>query len=53
MGSIDQSRRQFMQVAGAGVLAAAAAAPATAQLAPPDKQPANLPVPNPDAKKVG
>ncbi len=46
----DSTRRGFLMNAGAGLLAAAV--PAT-QLAPPDKQPPNLDVPEPLGKKVG
>jgi predicted dehydrogenase len=61
----DPTRREFMTTASAGALAAAAAAagaagaagaataPATTQLAPPDKQRPNLNVPRPQDKPVG
>lgn len=49
------SRRGFMETAGAiglGALAAKASGEQT-PLAPPDKQPANLPIPSPPAKTIG
>src|SRR5687767_10837322 len=54
----DPTRREFIKTTSASALAAAAIAaappaPATTQLAPPDKQRPGLNVPKPDKKPVG
>src|SRR4051812_31918247 len=48
----DVSRRQALQAAGLGLIAAAGASGAV-PLAPPDKQPPDLKLPGPPGKKVG
>lgn len=51
--ALDPSRRKFLTTAGAGLIAARVARGEDPPLAPPDKQPQNLKVPEPVAKKVG
>src|SRR3954469_11189377 len=51
----DEARRQFLKLAGAAALAGAlpSAGQENKPLAPPDKQPPNLKVPQPPGRKAG
>jgi predicted dehydrogenase len=56
----DQSRRDFLKIGGAGLIAAAAGAnafgaepPTTTPLTSPDKQPPDIRIPSPAKKKIG